>query len=165
MLLRLLLLAGLAAPAHEIGTTRVTVEFPADGTYSVELDTDAVALLEKLAAVTGRSGQLPEFDQMFRQRVALEFDGVSVRPAITYSSTIRLTGAVPPGAKAFTWKYGWTFATYSLAVRGGNTVWLEGGQLSAPLSLTSSPPVAWQYLALGFTHILPYGLDHVLLSK
>ena len=48
------------------------------------------------------------------------------------------------------------------------TEWLEGGQTSAPFALTSpAPPVdrlgtAWRYLALGFTHIVPNGLDHML---
>ena len=45
---------------------------------------------------------------------------------------------------------------------------LEGGQISAPFTLKSPPPsfsrldTAWRYLTLGFTHILPNGLDHML---
>src|SRR5207247_7497926 len=48
------------------------------------------------------------------------------------------------------------------------TEWLEGGQRSAPFALTSpAPPVdrlgtARRYLTLGFTHIVPKGLDHML---
>jgi hydrogenase/urease accessory protein HupE len=65
------------------------------------------------------------------------------------------------------------FASYAMTVRSavsGNpaTEWLEGGQSSAPFALTSpAPPVdrlstAWRYLTLGFTHIVPRGLDHML---
>jgi hydrogenase/urease accessory protein HupE len=48
------------------------------------------------------------------------------------------------------------------------TQWLEGGQSSAPIALTSLEPqadrvtIAWRYLTLGFSHILPHGLDHLL---
>ena len=53
-------------------------------------------------------------------------------------------------------------------IREPATEWLEGGQSSAPFALTSpAPPVdrlgtAWRYLTLGFTHIVPKGLDHML---
>jgi hydrogenase/urease accessory protein HupE len=48
------------------------------------------------------------------------------------------------------------------------TEWLEGGQSSTPFALASPPPppgrwvTVWRYLTLGFTHILPNGLDHML---
>src|SRR6185295_2174032 len=88
-------------------------------------------------------------------------------------ATIRLTGQIPAGAARFTWSYAWTFASYAVAVRSSSadnptTEWLEGGQRSSPFALTSpAPPVdrlgtAWRYLTLGFTHIVPLGLDHML---
>ncbi len=154
----LLLLAAAALHAHEIGTTRVTATFPEGRSYDIEIVTDAAALHEKLAA-TG----LP-----FLSRVRVSFDGVEVLPTSTRTGdSIHLTGAIPPGARAFTWRYGWTFATYSLTV-GGQTQWLEGGQTSAPFALAApAPPAASldtirRYLVLGFTHIVPGGLDHVL---
>jgi hydrogenase/urease accessory protein HupE len=129
--------------------------------------------------------QLTGFDEKFRQRVKLAFDASEVRPAIAYFvspgtdavsppiATIRLTGQIPRGAGHVTWSYAWTFASYAVTVRSaaaGNpaTEWLEGGQGSAPFALMSpAPPVdrlatAWRYLALGFTHIVPRGLDHML---
>ncbi len=128
---------------------------------------------------------LTSFDEKFRQRVKLAFDASEVRPAIVYSvapgidaasaavATIRLTGQIPRDARHFTWTYAWTFASYALTVRSAAsenpaTEWLEGGQSSAPFALTSpAPPVdrlgtAWRYLTLGFTHIVPNGLDHML---
>jgi hydrogenase/urease accessory protein HupE len=85
---------------------------------------------------------------------------------------IKLTGPIPPAARHFTWQYSWTYSPYALSMRPAPqenpiTEWLEGGQSSTPLALTArSRPdrlhTVWQYLALGFTHILPMGLDHVL---
>ncbi|GAC1466797.1 MAG: hypothetical protein PVSMB1_16000 [Gemmatimonadaceae bacterium] len=87
-------------------------------------------------------------------------------------SRVRLAGLVPLDASAFTFAYGLALGSYALNVRVGNsplqTVWLEGTGESSPISLTAPPPplttlaVAHQYFALGFTHILPKGLDHVL---
>ena len=127
---------------------------------------------------------LASFDETFRRRVKLAFDASEVRPAITYAvapgtgaapapvATIRLTGQIPPGAGHFSWSYAWTFASYAVTMRSaasGNptTEWLEGGQTSAPFALTRAPPAdrlgtAWRYLTLGFTHIVPHGLDHML---
>jgi hydrogenase/urease accessory protein HupE len=128
---------------------------------------------------------LAHFDETFRYRVKLTFDASEVHPAIVYAvspgsdassaaiATIRLTGPIPHGAGRFTWSYAWTFASYAVTVRSSSaqnptTEWLEGGQRSAPFALTSpAPPVdrlgtAWRYLGLGFTHIVPKGLDHML---
>ena len=128
---------------------------------------------------------LTSFDETFRQRVKIAFDASDVRPSIAYAvasgvdsasaavATIRLTGRVPPDARHFTWTYGWTFASYAVTVRSAAsenpaTEWLEGGQSSAQFALRSpAPPVdrlatARRYLTLGFTHIVPKGLDHML---
>lgn len=135
---------------------------------------DAAAMAKRLVAC----------DDVFRQRVTVAFDGTDARPNIHYTvspasdamspllATIRLTGEVPRGASHFTWSYSWTFASYALSVTNGSlastTEWLEGGQASAPFALAAPPPpvgraaVARQYLLLGFTHIVPHGLDHML---
>jgi hydrogenase/urease accessory protein HupE len=127
---------------------------------------------------------LAEFDEDFRRRVTIAFDSSAVRPAIAYAvapgvgaasspvATIRLTGPIPSGARGFTWSYAWTFASYALTVRSeisGNpaTEWLEGGQTSSMIAVAARPAldrlgVARRYAALGFTHIVPGGFDHVL---
>lgn len=128
---------------------------------------------------------LVNFDPRFRQRIKLSFDGVEVHPASTYSveppidsasaaaATIRLTGEIPPNARQLTWMFGWTFASYAITTRRSATEnpatqWLEGGDTSAPIPVNASAPqidrlgTAIRYLALGFTHIVPYGFDHVL---
>jgi hydrogenase/urease accessory protein HupE len=164
-------LAGVAQ-AHEIGTTRVSAKFH-EGEFDIAVVTDASALVEKLQASTGSSSpDLNTYDDNFRKRVKIEFGGVEVRPAIAYAvepapdaqsasaATIHLTGRIPEGGGEFAWTFGWTFATYSLAT-GSDTQWIEGGDRSAPLELKPAPTVT-RYLRLGFTHILPNGLDHML---
>jgi hydrogenase/urease accessory protein HupE len=196
----IVLMGGSAIHAHEIGTSRVSVQFNADRTYDVEIVTDATALAEKLETTAGRTlkadappdrlqALLAAADENFRRRFALTFDDAAARPTIGYAvlpaidsasapaATIRLTGEIPPGAQRFTWRYGWTFASYALTIRttasdapadGRITVWLDGGETSAPFALTAPAPVAtrldiaWRYLVLGFTHIVPKGFDHVL---
>jgi len=190
------LLCSPAVSAHEIGTTRVAVLFEQGRTYHIEIVADAVSLVDKLEASTGSStpaeadaarlqSLLTGFDEMFRRRVKITFEGSEVRPAIAYSvvpgtgtgasaiATIKLTGQIPSDARQFSWNYGWTFASYALTLRTAAsqnpaTQWLEGNQSSTPFALTSPAPVvdrvrtAWRYLTLGFTHILPNGLDHML---
>jgi len=192
----LILFCGIPCDAHEIGTTRVSVLFQQGQTFDIQIATDATALVDKLEASTGRTSPtdlgtaglntlLMGFDGKFRQRVKIAFDGFEVRPAIAYSvapgsgagagavAMIRLTGQIPPSAGHFEWTYSWTFASYSLSLRNAEsqsptTVWLEGGESSAPFALTALPPpvnrlgTARRYLVLGFTHILPNGLDHML---
>jgi len=182
--------------AHEIGTTRVSVLLKEDGAYDVEIVTDASALADKLEAFIGGSAPsnldpegyktlLGSFEPTFRQRVKVAFDGAEVRPAIAYSvappvdatsataATIHMTGEIPAGARNFSWTFGWTFASYALTIRSAptdnpSTVWLEGGQSSAPFALAAPAKPASRfhtallYLKLGFTHIVPLGLDHML---
>lgn len=182
--------------AHEIGTSRVSVLLNKAGTYDIEIATDASALAEKLEASTGGSAPsnlnpaeykllLERFEPTFRQRVKVVFDGAEVRPAMAYkveppvdatsatAATIHLTGEIPAGARNFSWTFGWTFASYALAIRSAPTdnpatEWLEGGQSSAPFALASPTKAvsrlstALLYLRLGFTHIVPFGLDHML---
>jgi hydrogenase/urease accessory protein HupE len=127
---------------------------------------------------------LAGFGDDFLRRVTIAFDASQVRPAIACSvvagtgaasspvATIRLTGPIPDGARGFTWTYAWTFASYALMVRSEAadnpaTEWLEGGQTSSTIAVAARPPidrlgVARRYAALGFTHIVPGGFDHVL---
>ena len=125
------------------------------------------------------------FDELFLRRAKISFDGTEVRPEVAYSvaasgddlsgaiATIRLRGAIPDGARDLAWTYRWTFASYPLTIRRSAaeapvTEWLEGGESSAPFAWAApAPPLdrlgtARRYLALGFTHIVPGGLDHVL---
>jgi hypothetical protein len=180
------------AAAHEIGTTRVTVLFPTADSYRVDIQTDGPSLLEKLETVAGlpSTQRMPQaavfaaLQDVFRDRVAIAFDGHVSRPDVQAIFTppadptaapvahLTLSGEVPAGAHQLSWQYGWTFASYALVLRradgASETQWIEGGDGSAPLSLTAALPTASplatfvQYLRLGFTHIFPNGVDHIL---
>jgi len=145
----------LSLTAHEIGTTRVVATI--GDQYKIEVTTDAASLDEKLA-------QFGKFEDAYPRRMKVLFDGAVVQPSITRAGdVIVMTGAVPPGARNFAIKNGWNFATYSLTVNG-ITNWVEGNEVSKDYSLASpaKADVVRQYLWLGFTHIVPLGLDHVL---
>jgi hypothetical protein len=187
-LLPLILLFASAAAAHEIGTTRVTARFHLDRSFEISVATDAESLAEKFEALAGRELAAPvaperlfaiirASDELFRQRVKIAFDEVAVQPSIDHSLElpaiiIRFTGRVPDGVQRFHWSYGWTFTTYSLSVNlpgaaQPRILWLEGGSGSTVIDLGTFPALGplttfRRYLTLGFTHIVPHGLDHML---
>jgi hydrogenase/urease accessory protein HupE len=139
----LALLAATTATAHEIGTTQIRALFRRDHTYSVTI----------------RSLRPPRFDKAF-----VYFDGARM-PA--------LKGDIPVHARTFSFRYEGTFSTYSLLLQNEGsdavaTQWLDAETTSKPFALSRDviPPtrldVIRQYVALGFTHILPEGIDHIL---
>jgi hydrogenase/urease accessory protein HupE len=84
---------------------------------------------------------------------------------------IRMEGVIPEGAREFSWACGVCWDAYPIlaADAKGTTVthWVDGPGESGKLSVAElTPPSRWQvvktYLGLGFTHILPKGLDHIL---
>jgi hydrogenase/urease accessory protein HupE len=126
-----------------------------------------------------------------QQRTRLVFDGVRETPTFLYipgppppapaagapptasTATIRLIADVPRGARLFQINYGLVLGSYALTLVSASghqvaTVWLAGGQdsqafdLRAGLVDPSALETARQYFVLGFEHILPKGLDHIL---
>lgn len=185
----LLLLLATAAQAHEIGTTQVRLAVTE--TWSASITTAPLSLLNKLELAAGlpRSAALDAAAMRVRlvpllPRIANEidvrFDGLrspatveiaaldvpadAGRPALIVLNAV---GPVPPHARAVTFAYGLTYSTYALTF-GPGTVWIEGGEASRPLPFTRPAPppgraaIVAQYLLLGFEHILPKGLDHIL---
>jgi len=80
---------------------------------------------------------------------------------------------VPRGARTFQVGYGLVLGSYALTLVGPDgrpvtTVWLAGGQDSQPFDLRGAlvtptvTDIAAEYAVLGFEHILPKGLDHIL---
>jgi hydrogenase/urease accessory protein HupE len=130
--------------------------------------------------------QIREFEENYLDGIRVEFDGQAVAlilasaqvpavgdTALQRLSTLSLRGAVPSGAGAFTWTYAAEFG--ASAVRVGptrdniiRTTFLDAGVTSEafPLDDTlvakTTPEVAIEYLLLGFEHIVPKGLDHIL---
>ena len=181
--------------AHEIGKTQVVATFTTSGTYQIDIVVDPDALLTRLQILAGGDVQAPatrdERDHQiaalmatFAHAAQVRFDGVAApltpvyQPASAFSdltsspSAVRLAGSVPSDARAMTLSYDLATGTFALVARvrdsAAQTVWLEGGRESAPISIMAPPPplstaaVAGRYFLLGFTHILPKGLDHIL---
>ena len=142
----------------------------------------------ELPPVDVRDARLATLAPTFATGVTLLFDGNQVEPrAVTYlpplerdrsapmglaePGLMRLNGTVPPGATTFQLGYDLVVDEYPLTVAPsvGSPVtrWLLAGQLSEAFDIGALLPltrwqVATQYLGLGFTHILPKGLDHIL---
>jgi hydrogenase/urease accessory protein HupE len=185
----LLLLLASAAQAHEIGTTQVRLAVTE--TWNASITTAPLSLLNKLEAAAGlpRSGALGAAALRVRltpllprlaNEIDVRFDGIR-SPATVEIAQLEMpadmsrpafvvldaAGPVPPRAGAVTWAYGLTYSTYSLAF-GASTIWVEGAEATKalPFARPAPPPsrahIVAQYLALGFQHILPKGLDHIL---
>ena len=99
----------------------------------------------------------------------LELPSDITQPAFV---VLRATGKTPERAQALSWRYGLVYSTYAVvfAEDGGAPVtqWLDGDATSRPFPIAANvaPPsrldIVWQYLRLGFTHIVPEGVDHIL---
>lgn len=91
-------------------------------------------------------------------------------PQIARVTTIRLTGALPRGAKTVT--VAWPQGSGALILRQKGvedpyTGYLGGGSNTPDIDLKGGgAPTGWQafaaYIPVGFEHILPKGLDHIL---
>jgi hydrogenase/urease accessory protein HupE len=128
-----------------------------------------------------------DFEAEFLAGLNLAFDGraeakrlagISIPPlgdtAVERLSVIQLSGSVPPGAEMFTWRLAPEFGESALRIGTAadgivRSEWLVAGAQSDPFPLDPALAQArttWQvvqdYTVLGFTHILPKGLDHIL---
>ncbi len=88
-------------------------------------------------------------------------------------SFIDLSGEIPAGARQFVWRYPEEYGSNVLRLRMAEademrSAWLQQGEISEPFALAgelaprSRREVIADYTVLGFTHILPLGLDHIL---
>lgn len=142
----------------------------------------------ELPSVEARDARLAELAPRFAAGIALLFDGSPATPeTVTYlpplerdrsapmglaePGLMRLSGTAPPGARTFRFGYELVVDEYPLtvapAIGAPVTRWLLAAQLSEAFDIAALEPltrwqVATQYLGLGFTHILPKGLDHIL---
>ncbi len=98
--------------------------------------------------------------------------GIGGADQATALASFHLTGTMPRDATRLRWLYGLVQDSYPLEIRqpdGSSTIeWIDGTNWSSviDLSRTFTRPtrveIVRQYLALGYTHILPKGLDHIL---
>jgi hypothetical protein len=131
-------------------------------------------------------GKIREFLPQYLEGIEISFDDARLQPALcsitvpevgdkarTRLTRLHLCGDIPAGARAFRWAYAADFGESILRlpdVSGGEAValWLKDGEkseaylLGVGLEQKTRMQVVAQYTALGFTHILPKGLDHIL---
>jgi hypothetical protein len=175
--------------AHELGTIRTNVALARGGTVRVDVLIDrehlppgfAEAVSPSVKVENAGSGAAARILAVVFEHCRLAFDGRAVDLRAAWANPdpnareldLRLSGEVPPGAKALTWSNSLPLGTYLLTVSTEgrpepSRVWMEAGETSRPIALdvTVIPPtrleVARQYLTLGFTHIVPKGADHIL---
>ncbi len=108
------------------------------------------------------------------RHIALELVEVSVPEVgdveLVRTSTIRVTGDLPPDNAPLV--IGWSADLGPLVVRqrnvdGGYAGYLVSGALSDPISRTGGTVQSWgeafvDYIGVGYDHIVPKGLDHIL---
>ena len=151
------------------------------------LEAEAGVPLSRALTAAAAQERLPRFLDALARHVDIRFDGAAVPAAavltrvempddITLPSFVEVTvsGLIPEAARSVQWRYELVSSTYAVVfadAEGGGaaeTQWLEGDSASRPFRLASGAPpptlveIAAQYLQLGFLHILPEGLDHIL---
>lgn len=164
-------LAGIG-PEHED-----TSESPKAPEYNALRELPPARLTERFeeAAARFESGVELRFDG---ERAPTTLVGVDIPEigdlGVERLSTVRLQGRVPAGAENFTWRYAPEFGESALrigTVDGGviRSEWLMAGAVSRPFPLAAGSGTSlskWRvfgdYTILGFTHIVPKGLDHIL---
>ncbi len=133
-----------------------------------------------------RDARLTALAPQIIDRVVLFVDGHEVRPGTAaYSpppatvpagqfalAAYTLRGQLPPSAGVLRWYYGLVVDPYPLTIAladgSSRTEWVQGDAWSTALPLggpfaTPSAGTRWRdYFVLGYTHILPRGLDHIL---
>jgi hypothetical protein len=149
----------------------------------LRLETFAGATVPANLTPAQRDARLAQLTDVFADRIVLFVDAHEVRAdAVEYvpprdsSSTalaaFHLTGTMPRDATRLRWLYGLVGDNYPLEIRkpdGTSTIeWIDGTNWSGviDLSRTFTRPtrmeIVRQYLRLGYTHILPKGVDHIL---
>jgi hydrogenase/urease accessory protein HupE len=136
---------------------------------------DADALRAKLVA----------FGAALARHVDVRFDGVASTASVAIAElelssdvtspafvVLVATGRVPARAQSVTWRYGLVYSTYAVVFTDAHgasaTQWLDGDATSRPFPLAAdaapldSLAIVGRYLGLGFRHIVPEGLDHIL---
>ncbi len=126
-----------------------------------------------------------DFSPEFLAGLRLEADGLPLEARIqsveipetgdidlARESTLTIVGDLPPGAETFTW--GWVFQFGSSVIRIAGeedneaySAYIVEGQLSDPLPITGSRARGFfdtvvNYIGVGYIHIIPRGIDHIL---
>jgi hypothetical protein len=163
--------------AHDMGSMQITCTFDPGGTYTVQVQVDREHLPLRMARIA-----TSDFAAAFLQHSQFRFDD---RPSIPVLEnvlqgdgpnkfTLQLKGTFTRRAKTFGFSNQMDVNEYFLRLKNqGDAMtvgfWLNQDLKHPPFDLeqpTLTPPTSLQvirdYLVLGFTHIVPKGLDHIL---
>jgi hypothetical protein len=135
---------------------------------------------------TALRAKLDAFRHEVASKIEVKFDGVTspVEVSLAWAGksedvdrplavVLLATGPLPAAARNITWRYRLVYSTYAIVFSsdgqdGSETQWLEADAQSPPFPVLANirPPttlsIIAQYLSLGFGHIVPEGLDHIL---
>ena len=130
--------------------------------------------------------RLAAFRQDIARKIEVKFDGVAAPVEVSLAwrgesadairplaVVIAAKGPLPAAAQNVTWRYRLVYSTYAVVFSsdgtdGSETQWLEADAPSPPFPILANIPppttraIVAQYLTLGFRHIVPEGLDHIL---
>ena len=168
---------------------RIDVDALALGVSPTSDSAQVVAKLKAMSADDLRE-TIEQVQQTLQRRVRLRFDGIKQTSTITFPEyesrlavenaiptifglTARFSGMIPIGSNEMTFGASRAFKVVHLTILdepAGKAVRspLGVGEDSAPYNLKENVSsvgqrvVAYRYLLLGFEHILPEGLDHIL---
>jgi hydrogenase/urease accessory protein HupE len=170
------LLFVIGAGAHELGGARVRFEFDQQGGYQAAVVVD----LAHVPAEAGAWSQADTLPQLFGESTQLWFDDRPITARWRIAETredgsvvLQANGRVLGGSREFCWETSAPLGNQILELHQAGTTtpsrqWVPEGVRSVPFSLRHAPPAptllqtSRDYLVLGFTHILPKGLDHIL---
>src|SRR5262245_40497039 len=174
------------------GTYQIDMTVDVDAlAMGVAPTTDSAELAAALEALSPAEldGASERASETLLHRVRIRFDGVEARPEVSFpdaetpraegappsvfGTTARFTGRVPEGAKELVFGASRAFTLVELTILDQSTATgtketLRGGVDSEPYRIgvaTAAPDraaVVARYLMLGFEHILPKGVDHIL---
>lgn len=177
LLLFWLLTLGLSlARAHDLGAMQVVCTFAANGSYSVEVLVDREHLPFRMARMPAS-----DFATVFLQESQFRFDALPQVPQLESLQSgrgpnqflLRLVGTVPARAKTFAFSTRLDLNEYFLRMKNADDpltlgFWLNRDlahppfDLKQPMRAAGFGAVVHEYVILGFTHIVPKGLDHIL---
>jgi hypothetical protein len=151
----------------------------------LRLETFAGGAVPANLAPAERDARLAQLTSVFADRIVLFVDQHEVRAStVEYVppgtrnaepgtlASFHMTGSMPRDATRLRWLYGLVGDRYPLEIRqpdGSSAIeWIDGTNWSDVIDLSHAftrptrTEIVREYLWLGYTHILPKGLDHIL---
>ncbi|MCB1517551.1 MAG: HupE/UreJ family protein, partial [Hyphomicrobiaceae bacterium] len=110
------------------------------------------------------------------QAAPVHFEGIDVPEvgdtSLARESTIHLSAQLPTGAQSIVWSWDSQFGASIIRVMDGGdeavySEYVLDGMTSKPVNVSGPQPRGFletvgDYMAIGFTHIVPKGVDHIL---